>query len=1147
MRKNNLFVFVFVFIVSLSYAVCSFADGLLAFPGAEGFGRFATGARTSGTPTIYHVTNLNDSGTGSFRDAVTSPNRVVVFDVSGVIYLKSTLVFSSNLTILGQTAPGEGVQLYGERVSFSGANNIIVRYLRVRMGINGTSGKDAAGVANGRNMIFDHMSVLWGRDECFSVSWDNKGTEPTDITIQNSIIGQGLQTHSCGGLIQTNGGVTLFRNLYIENKTRNPKVKGVNQYINNVVYNWGNGGCYIMGGDSEGTSWADIENNYFVKGKWTSATAPFSNGNTRFNAYLSGNWYDSNANGILDGHEMTVSENNGGCNPVASLAELDAISSCPKTHPAIASMMSAPDALKWVIDSVGPSLPVRDEVDQYLIDELISYGTNSTTGGISSEKTLPHGGTGRLFSGHKPQDSDNDGMPDEYEISVGLNPNDASDAVKTAANGYLNIENYSFTIHEAYPYIKGPTDVKVKEQTTNSITIQWTDNADNETGYQVQISTDGTNWGEEENLGKDKTEFTATDLKKETTYYFRVRATNATIESDWSDVLKSETKGDALPPTACQNPSPENGGTVGSASNTILTWTNSTKNYYGTVKYAVYFGTDKDNLEQKAANLTAATYTVGKLEAGTTYYWRVDATNDIGTTTGTVWTFTAIQGGILFQTDFHTKPDAWASAYGNITGNTNIINAANTTKTVGGMVFGSGSNSIRIVAMNGANCSESTSSDYGPYTTDDAGATARCIQFVTASAGGYLKLPAVQGPCKITLWTANPEGKNTLAFNLKTIINGTESQATSFSMAAKKRMFKFSYTYTGSESVQFKIDANGKKMNINDIIIEEYVVDETDDSLQIVSQSDTANVSYADDTSLSFTFNQPMKYNGGAQINGDNYEEVSASVSGNTLTLTFQALDVNTEYAVTFPEGSLTTYLGKQDFNSEITFSTCDFPRLKQDGESSYGKAATTLPLDFQPFTAIAPFETVGGLVQESQKEYPHWVQASGGITDTTAIITANTDKLMSYFEPSSAGLKLKADYAGSGTVRFKVQESRNCDIAPGWRTIRIFTEKDFPIAEEILLNTESHFIKIVSPTLTSGSITISELKIADANGSYGLLLGDANADEVIDVADITAVAAYILGDDGQDSFNAVNADANQDGTIDVADITSIAAIILGK
>ena len=197
----------------------------LAFPGAEGYGRFALGARASSNPTVYRVTNLNDSGTGSFRDAISQPNRVIVFDVAGVIKINSRLIFSKNLTIAGQTAPGEGVVIYGNGVSFSNAENIIVQYLRLRMGKDGDSGKDAAGIANGGNMIFDHLSVSWGLDETFSINWDSKGFEPYNITIQNSIMGQGFEPHSAGGLLQTDGGVTVYRNLYIDNKTRNPKVK----------------------------------------------------------------------------------------------------------------------------------------------------------------------------------------------------------------------------------------------------------------------------------------------------------------------------------------------------------------------------------------------------------------------------------------------------------------------------------------------------------------------------------------------------------------------------------------------------------------------------------------------------------------------------------------------------------------------------------------------------------------------------------------------------------------------------------------------------------------------------------------------------------------------------------------------------------
>ncbi len=184
----------------------------IAFPGAEGFGKYAIGGRNG---SVYHVTNLNDSGNGSLRDAVSQPNRIVVFDTAGVIQLKSRLVFSRNLYVAGQTAPGEGIVVYGDGVSFSGASDIIVRYMRFRMGKNGTSGADAAGIANGTNMIFDHVSVSWGLDETFSISPDNKG-DLGNITIQNSIIGQGLLTHAAGGLIQASQ-ITLYRNLYVDN------------------------------------------------------------------------------------------------------------------------------------------------------------------------------------------------------------------------------------------------------------------------------------------------------------------------------------------------------------------------------------------------------------------------------------------------------------------------------------------------------------------------------------------------------------------------------------------------------------------------------------------------------------------------------------------------------------------------------------------------------------------------------------------------------------------------------------------------------------------------------------------------------------------------------------------------------------------
>lgn len=206
----------------------------LAFPGAEGFGRNALGGRNG---TVYVVSNLNDSGPGSLRDGVSQPHRIIVFSTGGIIHIKSRIVVSPRISILGQTAPGDGITVYGNGWSFSNADDAIVRYIRIRMGKSGSSGKDALGIASGWNMIFDHVSVSWGRDETFSISGDDVG----NVTIQNSIIAQGLETHSCGGLVQTQlgNGVSLLRNLYADNKTRNPKVKGTNEFTNNVVYNWG--------------------------------------------------------------------------------------------------------------------------------------------------------------------------------------------------------------------------------------------------------------------------------------------------------------------------------------------------------------------------------------------------------------------------------------------------------------------------------------------------------------------------------------------------------------------------------------------------------------------------------------------------------------------------------------------------------------------------------------------------------------------------------------------------------------------------------------------------------------------------------------------------------------------------------------------
>lgn len=1106
------------FLKKLALAVCSLSlglgamaadSGLLAFPGAEGFGRFTTGGRGG---EIYHVTNLNDSGPGSLRDAVSKPNRIVVFDVSGVIELKSTLIFSGNLTVLGQTAPGEGIQVYGNRVSFSNANNIIVRYIRFRMGVKGDSGKDAAGVASGHDMIFDHLSVLWGRDENFSISSNSKGTGPENITIQNSIIGQGLQSHSCGGLIQTDGGVTLYRNLYIENKTRNPKVKGLNQYVNNVVYNWGDGGCYIMS-DSEGDSWADIQNNYFMRGPWNGATKPFTRGREGFRFFGAGNYYDDNKDGVLNGHLMSTEEMLGTQSDGAQsvyLESIDAVNAVIDEFNTanaekiaagtqvkvqhltpIQNMMTAEEAYAWILENVGPTLPARDEVDQYIIDELASYGAKGTKNGITGESQLPHKGTGVLSGGVKPLDSDNDGMPDEWEIANGLNPNDASDAVAIAANGYMNIENYANSITEAYPYIKKPIKFAVGDATKTSVALTWDINKNTDCGFVIETSTDGgVTFTEAATVpaGTSSTELTA--LNPMTEYQVRLRATDGKgLYSDYTDTLSFETAGDPSAPFASELIFPANGSKEGVANGITFTWKNDRKAYGGDLTYTLYLGTDAENLTAAAQGLTATEWNCTTLEANKTYYWRVDATNTLGTTPSEVYNFTTTAGGVLFYTDFHTCPASYAAKYGSITGNTNIFNAANQCVEFDGMVIGSRENAIRAIAMPGC-FSEDPSKDYGPATDDDKGASDWAIQFYTTKAGGYVETPEVQGPCVLTVFFGNP-GTSQQTVKIVTIAGGQETSE-DFALGAKKRVFKYTKTYTNAGAVKFRIEANGKKIDVNDILIERYIAPEGDQPLELTSGEQINNIDYTDG-SISLGFNQEIRYNGGASISGHkSFEDIAVSVGGTRMTVSYEALDANSEYVISFPAGALTDVTGEKSFVGEVKLVTGDFPRAKESGETHWGKAIKTLPANFAPFNETAPFETVGSLVQTKQGDYPHWCQVGGGTNagevaadHVTFRSASSSDKVMAYFDGTARKIYLEVSAEAGTSVRLKVQETRNADIAPTWRTMRVLTEKDLPFNGELELNPESRFVKI-TPASVSGAVSLNAFRISDANGSFG-------------------------------------------------------------
>lgn len=506
----------------IALALLSYVGGFaqqIAFPEAQGWGRFATGGRNG---SVYHVTNLNDSGAGSLRDAVSQKNRIIVFDVAGVIKLNSRLVFSANLYVAGQTAPGEGITVYGDGVSFSGANNIICRYMRFRMGAGGSSGKDCAGVSNGTNMIFDHCSFAWGRDETFSINSDGKG-DLHSITIQNCIVGQGLMSHSAGGLIQADN-ITLYGNFYCDNNTRNNKVKGRNQYVNNIVYNWKDG-AYIMGGESAGQSYCNIQGNLFINGPGGGGNA-FSGGNENFHCYVKDNLQDKDCDGKLAAIGVTDFS---GADVVAT----------PYDYPALD--ISPASTLIGNLNYVGASYPYRDYVDYYMVDEARSLGTEGAF--ISNEASLPYGipTSWSVWKGKRPTDTDGDGMPDDWEKGFGTDPN-KDDAMKIAANGYTNIENYLNElpgILADLSYLRAPMLVERTAATTTTMQLSWRDWTEREEGFIIEAKTANSSFTEVARVEENITTVKLTDLQPGTAYTIRIRAFGKTSDNS-TDIIYSD-------------------------------------------------------------------------------------------------------------------------------------------------------------------------------------------------------------------------------------------------------------------------------------------------------------------------------------------------------------------------------------------------------------------------------------------------------------------------------------------------------------------------------------------------------------------------------------------------------------------------------
>lgn len=403
----------------------------LAFEGAEGFGAYATGARTNlNSASVYRVTNLNDSGAGSFRDAVSASNRFVVFDVGGVINISSPIVVKSNTTIAGQTAPG-GIAVFGDKVSYSAASNTISRHMAYRLG-RAAGREDASGASNGANMMFDHMSITWGVDETLSFNSDGKGTPLDRITVQNSIIGQGLDVvgHSAGGLMTfpEGGRFSIIKSLFTDSVTRNPKVRGENEFINNVVYGWETA-AYIMGDTSNMDSHANAIGNYFIEGP-VNGGDPFRSGDPRFEIYGEGNMHDGNRDGVLNGSLITNY-------PGATVVSNPHHFGTPN-----APAMTAEEAVAYVLKHAGPSI-VRDVVDTRIMEEVASYGT---LGGVIVRETdlFTNYGSNPDYLNPRARlvDADGDGMADNWEAAHGLSSTNANDWRNLSAAGYAQIEEY---------------------------------------------------------------------------------------------------------------------------------------------------------------------------------------------------------------------------------------------------------------------------------------------------------------------------------------------------------------------------------------------------------------------------------------------------------------------------------------------------------------------------------------------------------------------------------------------------------------------------------------------------------------------------------------------------------------------------------
>ncbi|MCA9127238.1 MAG: hypothetical protein KDB22_09130 [Planctomycetales bacterium] len=411
--------------------------GIAAFPGAEGYGAQTTGGRGG---QIIAVTNLNASGPGSLRAACEAKGpRIVVFKVSGTIE-GEVRIKNDDITIAGQTAPGDGICIKGSlRI---GASNVIIRYLRVRT--DSTTGADAIDGEYRKNIILDHVSASWSSDEILSLYRNENVTIQWCMMTEACVkLVDGKDTgHRFGGIWGNNYG-TYHHNLFAHNDSRNPRWASgskYNDYRNNVLYNWGYNSCYGGGAVENSDAKMNFSTFNMVANYYKPGPATRENVQRRIaepgadeNGGV-GSWFV--AENFVEGFPEVSSNNWRGIDG-------DQYKKLDKPWDAMPIRQESPlAALVAVIAHAGCSLPRRDSIDARIADEVRSgTATLGRNGIIASPSDV--GGWPELNSKAAPADADSDGMPDAWEAKFGLEPNDPGDSASdNDSDGYTNIEEY---------------------------------------------------------------------------------------------------------------------------------------------------------------------------------------------------------------------------------------------------------------------------------------------------------------------------------------------------------------------------------------------------------------------------------------------------------------------------------------------------------------------------------------------------------------------------------------------------------------------------------------------------------------------------------------------------------------------------------